>query len=474
LFLDDLFPSFHSSLFSLFSSLFSPFIREIDQSLGTGSDSNGWMYSKNFLELDLGRYSKLNIRTIVRRRRWIRRVILLETLSDVGEGEKEGSDSGSFIGTGGGRGGGEGRRKDEETASIASKRSINEVINDKPDDIFPSSSTASILTKESFSVPSSSLSAFSASSNLPSFLGAGGGGSNGVKRGSQTTADEGLMILKESLPLNASSTTGSGGAGSVSGDQGNNNFDFDYEEDMKMETESTTSEKPPGMIIPDSAYNNSGRGSISMKAPSSSTAPAKRNSWFSFGGGSSAASVTDPHGGTASHTATSERNSDSTFRVKGSTLSTLGKQIKFIENEYKKFEEIKFSKWKENTKPKLEFRILELEKRVIEVKNLMEKEMIKTQQAQLLQQQQSARGGSSNNVGGGSQPGGESTAHLESAFKLEDQLILLLDKLDQTKRELYFPFIPITTGTNGVYLACDDFWLEYISGSSFASLLLHS
>lgn len=47
---------------------------EVDCSM-SDFDSEGWVYSTSFLDLDLGHYSKFSSATVVRRKRWMRKMI---------------------------------------------------------------------------------------------------------------------------------------------------------------------------------------------------------------------------------------------------------------------------------------------------------------------------------------------------------------------------------------------------------------
>jgi hypothetical protein len=316
------------------------------------------MYSTNFLELDLGRFTKLNIRTVVRRKRWIRRVIPKEY-----ESESQKINPNTDIG------------------SHVTEREEPKIDNDDVED--DASSVKGTFTS-------------------PSQLGATDISSSSL---GETTVDKSMVNIAD-------------------------NFEFDYEEDLK-ERESVVSDMPSAR--PES-YNAT---SIMRQA----NTPARRTSWFGFGSSSTTLSSSPTSGGLAAAAAAEAKASlsDPALRVRGTTLSAIGKQIKFVEGECKKDEELRMKEWKEATKPKLELRILELEKKILEIKSLIEKEV-------------------------GKESG------LENSMKLEEQYVTAIDRLDATKRELYFPFTELTVGTGGVYLAITDFWVEYTSGSFFLEL----
>jgi hypothetical protein len=221
--------------------------------------------------------------------------------------------------------------------------------------------------------------------------------------------------------------TSSVAEGSVNVDD---NAAFEYEDDgTRFENESVVSD----------AY--------SVAATDVGGAPnngsAKRRSFFSTAFGSSTnqsistkSVVSSPKEGASGANRrqslkTVARSNDPALRVHDSTLAAIGKQIKFIESEAKKAEEEKLKTWKEEARPHLEATIANLEKKIVAIKKTIEKEAEKGYQ------------------------------HIS---KFEEELEKMIVELDVAKRCFYFPYTDITLGTGGVYLALDDFWLEYCSG----------
>jgi septal ring factor EnvC (AmiA/AmiB activator) len=113
---------------------------------------------------------------------------------------------------------------------------------------------------------------------------------------------------------------------------------------------------------------------------------------------------------------------DPALKLQSTTLSTLGKQIKLVENECKREDDIHAKHWKDAVKPQLEAQIASLEKKAQSLRSQMEKDV--------------SRGADYLN-------------------KLEEELQVQTDKLDELKKQLYFPFAHITFGSGGVYLAME-------------------
>lgn len=120
----------------------------------------------------------------------------------------------------------------------------------------------------------------------------------------------------------------------------------------------------------------------------SASQPAKRRSFFSFGSStptpasntaqSPKNSQSSSHAGptkVADSTTNSNqvRDPDPTLRVIDSTLSAIGKQIRFLETEARKEEENKMKTWKEEVKPVLEATIADLDKQIAQLKTRIEK-----------------------------------------------------------------------------------------------------
>lgn len=166
----------------------------------------------------------------------------------------------------------------------------------------------------------------------------------------------------------------------------------------------------------------------------------KRKSFFSFGLSSSGsvfndnASTTSPRKASSStaNTTARKRSDDPAIKLHSTLLSAIGKQIKFVEAECKRDEELHLKVWKENVKPILETTIIDFEKKVTALKANIELE--------------------AKNKG------------IEHIQAMEEELNKLTTELDSIKRSLYFPFTELTVGQNGVYLALTDFWLEHLCG----------
>lgn len=249
----------------------------------------------------------------------------------------------------------------------------------------------------------------------------------------QSSIGSASTSLESTIPDDSTSSVNGGGSVNV-----DDNAAFEYEDDgSRGDAESVVSE----------AYSvaptEMGGGAYGSSTVGGTSGAQKRRSFFSFGSSTapttSAKTVaTSPKEG-ASASASGRRQSvkvvsrdnDPALRVHDSTLSAIGKQIKFIEAEAKKAEEEKLKTWKEEVKPHLESTIADLEKRVAAIKQSIEKEAAKGFQ------------------------------HIS---KLEEELEKKTVELDVAKRCCYFPYTDITLGTGGVYLALDDFWFEYCSG----------
>jgi hypothetical protein len=388
------------------------------------------MYSKNFLELDLGRFSKLNVRTIVRRRKWIRRVIAVEEEEEEEEEEET-------------EGGGEGGAMSEERSQQDQQQQEGPIPTNNNNN--NNDQTEKLLNENQFQEQQLSL------DQQP----IGGGGkdrgdeSTVVKDSYYSPSFNNTEVSAASFDNNNNNNNDNNNLGSAdkSGVNIADNFEFDYEEDMK-ERESVLSDLPPPNSVMNMMMKQSSASASASTPPAASTA--RRSSWFGFGSSSAAStatlssSPTTSGGGFFGQSASADpRCLDPALKVKGTTLTAIGKQIKFLEGECRKEDDARMKDFKDSVKPKLELRILELEKKVLEIKTLIEREVGK---------------------------GADNYSGLEGTQKLEEQYVTTLEKLDAAKRELYFPYVEMTAGTNGVYLAIDDFWLEYASGSFFLEM----
>eukprot|EP01038_Epipyxis_sp_PR26KG_P004366 gene4366-6177_t len=123
--------------------------------------------------------------------------------------------------------------------------------------------------------------------------------------------------------------------------------------------------------------------------------------------------------------------SNVTIKLSDPSLSAIGKQIKYLEGDFAKEEEVQAQDWKKLLKPKLEMQVQELTKICDKLKNRIEKEV------------------------------DQGFVHLQ---KLEDELKAHSDLMEEKKKKLYFPNSNITVGQDGVYIGIDDIWLEYAAG----------
>eukprot|EP00981_Chlorochromonas_danica_P004002 scaffold760_cov178-Ochromonas_danica.AAC.4 len=332
-------------------------MREVDVEEKKENGENGWIYNINFQELDLNHYIEKSGRTLVRRRRWIQRIdrrrypqspSQQQPLEQQQLLQHEGSGSGSGSGSG--------------------EFQLNTSPSVKLGNITTSRSETN-LTNNWTSPPSSK--------------------------------------LNDQMNDNNSS-----GHGSMEED-----FTMEYGEEGERFDDCSSQygdELPPSSSSFSSA-NSSTKGPISSTSNAAASLPSsppplagapsnakKRGSFFSMFSGSSNNSNTSSSSTTRAgiaessadiNTATRGRSgsaaptpagsgsgsgstyqSDPALRVHGTTLSALGKQIKFLENESKRAEEIRRKQWKDHEKPRLEGIIASLEKKVIALKAQLEKD----------------------------------------------------------------------------------------------------
>jgi hypothetical protein len=134
----------------------------------------------------------------------------------------------------------------------------------------------------------------------------------------------------------------------------------------------------------------------------------------------------------------SEYHASQVSILKDPALINIGKQMKALELECKKEDDLKMKEFHANIEPSYKRTIKELDQRINELRKRIQNEIpIGNEHIALLEQ--------------------ELQAHLEVQ--------------DSTKRSLYFPNSNITLGSGGVYFALDDFWLEYGSGQFVLDLV---
>lgn len=119
-------------------------------------------------------------------------------------------------------------------------------------------------------------------------------------------------------------------------------------------------------------------------------------------------------------------------------LSAIGRQIRAIEDECRKEDDLKSKEWIKRVAPSYKVTIKELDGRITELRKRIKNEIV---------------------VG---------DAHIAA---LEEELQAHLEAQDATKRNLYFPNSTVTLGSGGVYFALDDFWLELASGQFIVDLV---
>ena len=132
-------------------------------------------------------------------------------------------------------------------------------------------------------------------------------------------------------------------------------------------------------------------------------------------------------------------HSSSSIKVHDSTLLELGRQIKVLESDFKKWEDLQLKEWKTVTKPHLEAQISKLEVK------------LKSMQAKIDAESESGLG-----------------------LNMEEELKSLSEQLEKKKKILFFPLSRIRLGQAGVYLGLDDVWLESASGHFLLDLIPHS
>jgi hypothetical protein len=415
-----------------FDDLFSRIIEHVQD-----ESDEGWMYNTDFLKIDLGRYTKCNSFSTVRRRKWIRKVIPSINIGDISIDEGYANES---------------QQQQQQQQQLYDDRSAS------PVEGFQHDASALSSVSNNYSSPA----------KAPSI------------QQQQPNSGQKYSPAQNDLPIPAI-----------------DEFTMEYEDDE------------PGIRDTDSAFGDYsetpssrptlfGGSSTTASTSSSSTQSTKRrSSFFSFGSSSNSSSnnnvqVNPPPTSTssrqqapssssagansvpASTMINHQQNCDPSIKVYGTTLSAIGKQIKMIEGESKKEDELVQKHWRDVIKPQLERDIARLEKNLIQLKQLLERE--------LHRQPMPGSATSGSNTSSGSTfagmlqgqaptPADPSKEMIDYINKLEEELNSTNEKLDAFKQQLYFPDSPYTFGQGGVYVAMQDYWVEHISGSFALSLL---
>ena len=159
--------------------------------------------------------------------------------------------------------------------------------------------------------------------------------------------------------------------------------------------------------------------------------PTRRGSMFSGVFGSSNASN--------SNISTSNPNpTTSAIKVQDTVLTDIGKQIKALESDFKKWEELHTKEWKAVTKPRLEGQVSKLEAKVKSIQARIDLE-----------------------------------SELGLGLGLEEELKKTVELLETKKKTIFFPNSRIKVGQADVYLGLDDLWLESASGQFVLDLIPH-
>ena len=144
-------------------------------------------------------------------------------------------------------------------------------------------------------------------------------------------------------------------------------------------------------------------------------------------------------GPSSSSSSSSSSSGGGIIKVHDTGLLDLGRQIKALESEFRKWEDSQQKQWKAAAKAHLEAQIAQLEAR------------LKLIQAKIDCESESGLG-----------------------LNMEEELKSLSEQLELKKKTLFFPLSRIRLGQAGVYLGLDDLWLESASGHFVLDLIPHS
>jgi hypothetical protein len=120
------------------------------------------------------------------------------------------------------------------------------------------------------------------------------------------------------------------------------------------------------------------------------------------------------------------------------TLASIGRQMRDLEMECAKEADAVAKEWKRNHKPQYKMQVKELEK------------ALEGLQAQLNKNNKLSE---------------------SEVVTLEDSISAHTEALNATKKRLYFPQSSLSFGTNGIFVAIDDVWIERISGEFVVDLI---
>jgi hypothetical protein len=120
------------------------------------------------------------------------------------------------------------------------------------------------------------------------------------------------------------------------------------------------------------------------------------------------------------------------------TLASIGRQMRDLELECAREADLVAKEWKKNHKPQYKMQVKELEK------------ALEGLQAQLNKNNKLSE---------------------SEVITLEDAINAHTEALNATKKRLYFPQSSLSFGTNGIFVAIDDVWIERISGEFVVDLI---
>jgi hypothetical protein len=137
--------------------------------------------------------------------------------------------------------------------------------------------------------------------------------------------------------------------------------------------------------------------------------------------------------------------------IRDPTLLAIGKQMRLIEAECRKNDDLAQKEWKKNILPGYKATVNELEKQIASMR----------QQMKSLARAATAAKDSGNT---------ETTDNTEMR-PLETELAAFTEACESTKQKMYLPTSTYTVGGGGFYLGFDDMWVENISGQFVLDLI---
>lgn len=159
--------------------------------------------------------------------------------------------------------------------------------------------------------------------------------------------------------------------------------------------------------------------------------PSRRRSFFSSIFGSSSGDTSSNQGQRGQSLSLHEKTMNYLKSDKDSKLLAIGRQIGALEKESLKKTETEKKEFKTLTRPLLESQIQEIEQSCIELKKMIEEEVV---------------------------------SGLEAVAELEARLAAHTEVLEDLRKKVSCPHSVIVLGSGGVYLGLDDVWLENCTG----------